>query len=145
MSNIVFKVASSSEEIQRVQKMRFEVFTQEQGIPNELDIDGDDERSIHVLAVDEQDQFMASGRLTINGVEGVLSRIAVHQQYRGAKLGQQIVKQLEKIANEKGVHSLSLAPHAYLEKFYADLGYQTSLGEKQVGKYTLLTMTKSLK
>jgi predicted GNAT family N-acyltransferase len=144
MSNLIFKVASSPEEIQRVQKMRFEVFTQEQGIPHELDIDGDDERSIHVLAVDEEDNAMASGRLTINGNEGVLSRIAVHQQFRGAKLGQQTVRQLEKIAYVKGVHSLSLTPHAYLEKFYSDLGYHTSPGEKHVGKYTLLTMTKSL-
>jgi predicted GNAT family N-acyltransferase len=145
MSKIIFKTASSPEEIQRVQKMRFEVFTQEQGIPHELDIDGDDERSFHVFAVDEHNQSMASGRLTINGCTGVLSRIAVHQQYRGAKLGQQIVKQLEVIAKARSVESLSLQPHAYLEKFYSDLGYHTMPGEKQVGKYTLLTMTKSLK
>jgi len=123
--------------------MRFEIFTQEQGIPHELDADGDDERSIHVLGLDEH-TLVASGRLIIDGGKGVLSRIAVLQKYRGLKLGQQVVHELERVAKKQNVETLSLSPHAYLEKFYADMGYQTEAGEKHVGKYTLLTMTKKI-
>jgi len=123
--------------------MRFEVFTHEHGIQHELDADGDDERSIHVLGLDDQTP-VASGRLTIDGGKCVLSRIAVDQKYRGLKLGQQVVRQLERVAKKQNVETLSLSPHAYLEKFYADMGYQTEPGEKHVGKYTLLTMTKKI-
>ena len=96
--------------------MRFEVFTHEHGIQHELDADGDDERSIHVLGLDDQTP-VASGRLTIDGGKGVLSRIAVDQKYRGLKLGQQVVRQLERVAKKQNVEILSLSPHAYLEKF----------------------------
>jgi len=143
MSKIFFKQATTPNEILFVKKMRFEIFTQEQGIPHELDGDGDDERSIHVLGLDDQTP-VASGRLTIDGVKGVLSRIAVQQKYRGLKLGQQVVHELERLAEKHNVETLSLSPHAYLEKFYADMGYQTEPGEKHVGKYTLLTMTKKI-
>jgi predicted GNAT family N-acyltransferase len=74
----------------------------------------------------------------------VLSRIAVNKEYRGLKLGQEVVRQLENIAIEKSIQTVSLSPHTYLEKFYADLGYHTITGEKQVGPYTLLTMIKKI-
>ena len=145
MNNVIFKIATTQEELEQVKKMRYEIFTTEQGIRAELDNDGDDERSIHLLATNNlTNEPMASGRLTINFDKGVLSRIAVNQSFRGLKLGQQVVKQLERIAREKKVIELSLSPHSYLEKFYSDLGFKTEAGEKHVGKYTLLTMTKSL-
>ena len=145
MNNVIFKIATTPEELEQVKEMRYEIFTTEQGIPAELDNDGNDERSFHILAINNlTNEPMASGRLTINAVKGVLSRIAVYHSYRGLKLGQELVKQLESIAREKKVTELSLSPHAYLEKFYSDLGFKTEAGEKHVGKYTLLTMTKSL-
>lgn len=124
--------------------MRQEIFVKEQGIPQELDKDGLDAKSIHVLASNEHGQPAASGRLTIQDENGVLSRIAVVKDFRGLKLGKSIVKKLEEIAKEKKLKQLSLSPHAYLEKFYADLGYNTEPGQKSVGKYTLLTMSKQI-
>ena len=70
--------------------MRFEVFTEEQGFPQELDLDGDDERSFHVLTYSENNpEPIASGRLTINSDEGVLSRIAVKNKFRDMSHGKQ--------------------------------------------------------
>ena len=145
MSSVIFKTVTTQEELNLVFKMRDEIFTREQGIPSELDNDADDDKSFHVLATDSKTgEAVASGRLTFDRNKGVLSRIAVNQSFRGLKLGQEVVRQLEKIAREKEVTLLSLSPHAYLEKFYRDLGYKTEAGEKQVGKYTLLTMIKNI-
>lgn len=145
MNKVTFKVATSPEDILSAQKVRFEVFTEEQGFPRELDLDGDDERSFHVLAYAENNpEPIASGRLTINIDEGVLSRIAVKKQFRGMSLGKQVVMRLEEIAKEKNVRALSLSPHSYLKKFYSDLGYQTQEGTKQISKYTLLKMKKNI-
>lgn len=89
MNNVIFKIATTQEELDCVYKMRHEIFIKEQGIPVELDKDGDDERSFHILAVDSlTNEAMASGRLTINSDKGILSRIAVNQSFRGLKLGQ---------------------------------------------------------
>ncbi|MCA4894623.1 MAG: GNAT family N-acetyltransferase [Cytophagales bacterium] len=145
MNEIVFKIASSTEDLESVKEMRYKVFTIEQGIAHQLDDDGLDDSSIHILG-DHQETGapVVSGRLTINGSTGVISRIAVYKEYRGLKLGQEVVRRLEKVAIEMGVETLTLSPHAYLEKFYADLGYHTVSGEKKVGQYTLLTMKKNL-
>lgn len=124
--------------------MRQEIFVKEQGIPQELDKDGLDPQSIHILASDEHGQPVASGRLTVQDKNGILSRIAVVKDFRGLKLGKPIVKKLEETAKEKKLKQLRLSPHAYLEKFYADLGYTTKPRQKSAGKYTLLTMSKEI-
>ena len=144
MNNIHFVIAQSEEQLKAVHLMRQEIFVKEQGIPQELDKDGLDSKSIHVLASDEHGHPVASGRLTIQDENGILSRIAVAKDFRGLELGKKIVKKLEEIAKEKKIKQLSLSPHAYLEKFYADLGYTTESGQKSVGKYTLLTMSKEI-
>jgi predicted GNAT family N-acyltransferase len=145
MNEIHFKIASSTGDVKRIKEMRYTIFTMEQGIAHELDEDGLDDTSVHVIGYHaETNAAVASGRLTITGNTGVLSRIAVNKEYRGLKLGQEVVRQLEKIAIERNIQTVSLNPHTYLEKFYADLGYHTLPGEKQVGPYTLLTMIKKI-
>lgn len=145
MIDVGFKIASSKEDVQHVMKMRYDIFTVEQGISHEVDDDGLDESSIHILAYDLATSIpLASGRLTISHRTGILSRIAVYKEYRGLKLGRKVVAHLEKCAVENKVHKLSLHPHAYLERFYTELGYQTVEGEKRVGEYVLLTMTKEI-
>jgi predicted GNAT family N-acyltransferase len=141
MSGLIFKIASSPKELEEVFKMRHSIFILEQGIPAELDRDGKDDDSIHLLAYSNH-EAVASGRLTIQDQEGILSRIAVVPSHRSSGFGKKIVLELERIAKEKGVKKLSLTPHAYLEKFYFDLGYQKGEGQQTVGKYDLLNMTK---
>ncbi|NOS55467.1 MAG: GNAT family N-acetyltransferase [Cyclobacteriaceae bacterium] len=145
MNEVHFKIASSTEDMKCIKEMRYTIFTMEQGIGQELDEDGLDDTSVHVIGYHaETNAAVASGRLTIIGNTGVLSRIAVNKEYRGLKLGQEVVRQLEKIAIERSIQTVSLSPHTYLEKFYVDLGYHTITGEKQVGPYTLLTMLKKI-
>jgi predicted GNAT family N-acyltransferase len=141
MKNIKFKIASSQSEINEVLKMRHSIFVVEQGIPKELDDDGKDEDSIHLL-VYSTDEIIASGRLTIQKQDGVLSRIAVKAFYRSLGIGKKLVLELEQIAKEMGVKKLSLTPHAYLEKFYVNLGYQKTNITEKVDKYDLLKMIK---
>lgn len=144
MSEITFKIASTAEEIESARGIRKIVFGIEQGIPEELDLDEDDERSIHVLALTTDSEFIGTGRLTINEQAGILSRISIIQSYRNKGIGKLIIRELEAIAKEKGLRSLTLAPHTHLESFYAQLGYVKTEGEKAVGKYTLLSMSKSI-
>jgi predicted GNAT family N-acyltransferase len=142
---LTFKIAVSLDEKKAVLAMRKKIFVEEQGISAALDDDGKDENSIHLMAINDNGELVASGRLTITQSEGVLSRIAVAKDHRGHSLGKQIVTELEAIAQKNHVSHLRLSPHAYLEKFYRNLGYQTEPGgEHAVSKYTLLVMNKPL-
>lgn len=141
--NLRFKIARTVAEKEAVFALRRKIFVREQGISAALDNDGKYEESIHLMAIDDEGKLLASGRLTIVESAGILSRMAVAQGYRGHSLGKQIVVRLEAIARERHVSHLSLSPHAFLEEFYSDLGYATDpTGKHEVGKYTLLTMSK---
>lgn len=144
MLGFKFTIATSEPEIKEAKRIRNEVFVLEQGIPEELDSDVDDGRSIHLLVSKGpiHNQFIGSGRLTINGNEGVLSRICVIKLYRKEGIGKMILIELERIASENGVQSLSLTPHVFLENFYEKLGYKNIQKDKVVGSYKLLTMVK---
>lgn len=145
MNNIISLIVTDVEGIAKAQKLRRLVFGDEQGFSTELDIDGKDEKSIHILFYIENElEPIAGGRLTIENDFGILSRIAVLPAFRGYGIGKKVVIELEKIASEKKIKKLSLDPHDYLERFYANLGYEKVKGDKHVANYRLITMTKSI-
>lgn len=98
---IIFKIASAESEILTTQKIRKEIFVKEQGIPEELEIDGDDASCIHLLALTSNQQIIGTGRLAIHADTGVLSRISVIEAYRNKGIGKHILIELEKIARQK--------------------------------------------
>ena len=137
-------VITSMEQLSEVLQLRREVFIEEQGIPEELEMDGKEKQSTHVGIFEEQ-QLIACGRLTpVNSEEAVLSRIAVSKPFRSKGLGILIIKQLEKEAGKSGYRKLSLKPHTYLEKFYHSLGYEKVKDVEIVGEHPLILMEKKL-
>ena len=136
-------VASTPDEVAAARSIRRRVFVQEQSIPGELDDDGLDEGAVHVVAF-EGTEPIATGRLVIEKDGGVLARIAVLPGWRGRGLGAEVVRKLEAAARERGVTELSLHPHAHLERFYAELGYETVPGRTTAGEHELITMRKRL-
>lgn len=132
--------------LQEAHDIRNQVFIEEQGIPADLDVDGKDRISEHVL-IRESDGGLAigTGRLTpISNTEGILARIAVLPAHRGKGLGRLIIGELESYAIELGITTLSLSPHAHLETFYQTLGYKVIPGKHEtVGTYLLINMQKT--
>ena len=136
------KIASTPDEMTSVRRIRQLVFTDEQQIPAHLDDDGEDDAAYHAICLNNG-ECVATGRLVINAPgTGIVARIAVIPEHRGSGLGKLIVKQLEQVAVEQRVQKLTLHPHAYLEKFYTDLGYEKIPGESIVGEHHLITMQK---
>ncbi|MEM8891407.1 MAG: GNAT family N-acetyltransferase [Bacteroidota bacterium] len=146
MSYIIREIASEDER-EKVFQLRKEVFTEEQGIPAQLDKDGRDKDSRHVIALNEKEEIMAAGRLSPHphGNIGVLSRIVVSKDHRKKGLGKKVIKVLEALASEDAYKALQLKPHAHLEKFYEGLGYKTlSKDEAPAGQHPLLLMEKRM-
>ena len=142
---VYLKQITSAAELVQAQQIRHQVFVEEQGIPAELEYDEADRTATHVLAYQDE-HAVATGRLliSVDGL-GILGRIAVIASERGQGIGGQVVRQLEQCAVAADVQRLILHPHAYLEKFYTDLGYQTVAGgESTVGAHRLILMEKWL-
>lgn len=138
------KAITSKDEMWQALKIRETVFVAEQGIPRDVELDGRDGESLHIL-VYCHGLPVATGRFFMESDrEGNLSRIAILPPFRGKGLGKRIVRELEKLAAAQGASTLCIYPHYYLETFYFELGYQKVPGDAAAGKCRLIRMEKIL-
>lgn len=99
--------------------VRRRVFGDEQGVPEELDGDGEDGRCVHVVLL-HGGEPVATGRVT---PEGKVGRVAV---LRRSGLGAAVMAALEAAARERGIATLTLHAQRDAIPFYERLGYAAS-------------------
>jgi predicted GNAT family N-acyltransferase len=108
-----------------IQKIRYEVFVEEQKVPVEEEIDRFDPFSLHILVYlktrDGVYEPVATGRLIPNGHIG---RIAVLKGYRGRGIGLLMMEILEKKAMDKGISTVELDAQLQALPFYEKVGYK---------------------
>ena len=117
-------------EMARALQVRRRVFIEEQGVPEELEIDEFDappalgSTALHVL-LPLDGVAVATGRLLLDGEagHGHIGRVAVLAEHRGRGCGRAVMLALHKIAREVGVRHLTLAAQLHAIGFYERLGY----------------------
>ena len=133
-------IGTTAELIKKAQAIRYQVFTIEQKIPCELDLDGLDSTSAHALVVD-MGQPVATARLVINvDNSSVMARIAVLEAYRGHGIASIVVKALIKHAQKQGVSSIEIHAHSYLRHYYERFGFEFIQEVEVVGEHQLIEM-----
>ena len=141
---ISIKEVHTAEELKQAQKIREEVLEKEQGFPHDVNIDGLDPSASHALAFDDEVP-VATARLTIpTEGEGMIARIALIPSYRGMGLGKLIIRKLESVAKRHRLRTLSVEPHARLEAFFRNLGYEKVPGSVELAGHHLIKMMKRL-
>lgn len=107
------------------QRIRTEVFVQEQGIALDLERDAADAQALHAVAYNRLGQAVATGRL-LPAQDGVarVGRLAVHRVLRGGGVGQQLLQALTQAARTRGDRQLALHAQRSAEGFYRRLGWQ---------------------
>ncbi len=116
ISSIICDYDSHTEDICAI---RYEVFVDEQNVPEELEIDGLDGEAKHVLAFVDGVPI-GTGRILIDGHIG---RVAVLKNYRGHGIGKLIMKELIKWAEDKSLEKVWLSSQWHAHSFYIDLGF----------------------
>ncbi|MEH6443752.1 MAG: GNAT family N-acetyltransferase [Oceanospirillaceae bacterium] len=133
-------IGNSTEIIEKAQAIRFQVFTVEQNIAQELDLDGLDEASDHLLIMDG-DVLVATARLTVNdNRSSVMARVAVVKEYRGLGISSKMLKALMPYACEIGVSSIEIHAHKYLRSYYEKFGFEYIREVETVGEHQLIEM-----
>mgnify|MGYP001355546456 CR=1 FL=1 len=103
-----------------LQKIRREVFINEQSVPESDEWDDDDAVSVHALATLNRDP-VGTGRLNPGGKIG---RIAVKAGLRGRGIGTLIVRQLLHEAYHQGIREPYLHAQVQVVPFYEKLGFR---------------------
>ena len=125
--------ATTAAELERVHRLRLEVFVREQGVPlaEELDDRDHETGAVHLLAVaDGQD--LGTARLLVEGPGRVhLTRVAVRARARGRGVGRKLMVAAEQIAASEyatdGVVRVELSAQAGALGFYRALGYRIGI------------------
>lgn len=124
--------------------VRRKVFIEEQGVPEEEEIDFFEEDSVHFVLY-AQNQPVGAGRLRMIGDGiGKMERICILPHYRNKGAGRLIMERIEKFARESGLLQAKLNAQTHAEPFYQKLGYETVSGVFMDAGIPHVTMIKTL-
>lgn len=103
-----------------LREVREAVFMREQGVTAELEWDGLDESSHHVLALSNSGQAIGCGRILPNAHIG---RIAVLKEWRGRKVGTAILEGLLAYATSRQYPEVDVDAQVQALPFYQRFGF----------------------
>lgn len=99
--------------------IRFEVFVNEQGVPESEELDRLDAICLHAV-IHHDGLAVATGRLC---PDGRIGRMAVLKEFRGKGFGGKILLALIAAANERGQHETYLHAQLHALGFYSRYGF----------------------
>lgn len=119
-------MATSEKEKEDAFFVRRKVFVEEQGIPENIEIDEHDATAIHFVAY-EQNNPIGAGRLRIFHDYGKAERVSVLPSHRKKGVGALIMSAMEDVLKNEGMKKLTLHAQLQAKPFYEKIGFkQTS-------------------
>ncbi len=126
MSDFRVEPADYQVDFRDLRAVREPVFVVEQKVPIEEEWDAMDPVCYHVIARDNNNQPIGTGRLT---PEHKIGRMAVLKEWRGKEVGAALLQALIDKAREIGLHEVSLNSQVSAIGFYEKFGF-VSYGEE---------------
>lgn len=98
--------------------IRKRVFIQEQGVPEELELDEFDLNAQHALAYADSECIGTARLVTLPDNLGRIGRMAVLPRYRGQGIGKQLLGALLKVCQSQGIQQIELHAQVTVIPFY---------------------------
>ena len=114
----------SPADLQQAHAIRRRVFVEEQNVPEELEMDADDERAFHALAFLDGVAIGCARMLEHEGGEVKIGRMAVLREFRKTGVGAHILRFLIERARERGLRRAILHAQLTAEGFYLKEGFR---------------------
>lgn len=102
--------------------LRRTVFIDEQGVPEEDELDDKDEAAIHLLATIDG-KPAGSARLLLSGTTGKIGRVCVLKPHRGSGLGAALIRAALAELRAQGMTTAKLGSQTHAIPFYERLGF----------------------
>ncbi|TQN31968.1 putative GNAT family N-acyltransferase [Haloactinospora alba] len=119
---VTVELASDALERALVFTIRGAVFVAEQQVPVDEEPDSRDRDADHLLARLDGSP-VGTGRMVVEGEQGLLGRLAVLPHARGTGAGKALVDGLEERAAKRGLAVVELHAQLHARGFYERLGY----------------------
>lgn len=105
-----------------VYALRHDVFVVEQGVPEELEVDEDDEVATHLAAL-SNDHVIGTLRIVRHGLIAKIGRMAISASWRKEGIGRKLMELAADVASRRGAEQIILAAQLTACGFYKRLGY----------------------
>ena len=123
--NYIIKSPETESEWERYFNFRWEKLRKPLGMSKDTLKDNKEQDSSHLIAVDNKEEVIGTGRLHFNNEEeGQIRYMAVSESIQRKGLGSAIVSELEMIAKKKGAREMVLNARKNAINFYLSLGYK---------------------
>ncbi len=119
---VEFRPARDEGEIEEAKQLRVRVFSTEQGVPPEADLDGLDPTATHIVAL-RRGNIVGTCRLRFARGRCKLERMVVEQNLRRTGIGTDLLTEAEREAIRQGSAEVVLHAQRQVEEFYAACGY----------------------
>jgi predicted GNAT family N-acyltransferase len=123
-SRIKVIAIESPADMQRAFAIRRRVFIEEQHVPEEIELDADDDHAFHALAILDGVAIGCGRMLEHDDGEVKIGRMAVLPEFRGTGIGAHILRFLLDRARARGLHRAILHAQLTAEGFYLKEGFK---------------------
>ena len=124
MPNYLLKSPENKDEWERYLLFRWEMLRKPLGMSIDSLAASIEEKSFHLMGIDEEGNVIASGRVHFNtSDEAQIRYMAVDDNFKRQGIGSEIVTELEKYALSKKAVTITLNARENAISFYLSLGY----------------------
>lgn len=123
----VIEIGNDRSRMEQAWALRRRVFVEEQHVPEEIELDADDARAFHALAL-EDGRPVGCGRMLAHGDSVKIGRMAVLAERRHLGVGRRVLAFLVEHARQRGFRRAVLDAQLHAEGFYLKQGF-TPIGE----------------
>ena len=124
MSELSCKLVSSDRELEAAFEIRRQVFGHEQGISEDLVLDGHDREALQMVVVDE-DAVIGTARVQfLPGNQAKIERMAVLEPLRRKGIGREILSFLDEELKSRNVKQVVLHAQYPVVHFYKACGFE---------------------
>ncbi|QPV63066.1 GNAT family N-acetyltransferase [Halosimplex litoreum] len=118
------RVADGEDDREAALTVRRAVFIEEQGVSEDVEMDGKEDEAVHFVAVDGGDPIGTARLREVESGVGKVERVAVVADRRDEGVGRDLMERLEAEAADRGLDRLVMHAQTRVEEFYARLGYE---------------------
>ncbi len=122
--SIAIRWASGREDLLAALAVRERVFCEEQGVPREEELDGRDERALHLVALEPGGgEVIATLRLLVDADTAKVGRVAVERDWRRRGIASRMLELALAGARQRGCRRVRLAAQLDATGLYEKAGF----------------------
>lgn len=126
MGELNYKLVANDEELRAAFAVRTQVFVEEQGVPEDLEWDGNDSEALHMV-VKEGDKVIGTARvLFLADNQAKLERMAILKPFRRRGIGRRIISFMNEELRNRQVKQITLHAQYAVVAFYESCGFEAS-------------------